>query len=209
MIPLESSEAETSYHKRILFVCLFNLQRSVIAEGMFRKLLAADGSSDADGIDVTSAGFIGPGVKAWFRDMRLDIPEPIFGREMPGATRNSLLARGLDVSAYRSRTADGDLLASSDLVICMLPEIRRDMIDVYPEVEPRAFILQDFLDDDTQFYWEKTDTFPHDNTYYEFVHNDQVYVDVVIGQLEESLGRAYPQILARLRGRETTGGPSQ
>lgn len=209
MNPPPTNTGESKRPKRILFVCLFNLQRSVMAASMFRKLLAAEGFSDGKAIDVASAGFIGPGVKAWFRDMRLDIPEPIFGREMPGATRKALLARGLDVSAYRSRVADADLLASSDLVICMLPEIRRDMIDVYPEVEPRAFIMQDFLEGDTQFYWEKTDTFPHDNTYFEFVHNDQAYVDATIGQLEESLGRALPQILVRLRGQLPAGGPSQ
>ncbi len=199
VIPAEGGAEVTNNPKRVLFVCLFNLQRSVVAESMFEQLLAADGPAEVEGIEVLSAGFVGQGVRAWFRELGLAIPDPPFGREMPGATRTALLERGIDISGYRSREADLDLLTSSDLVICMLPEIRRDLVGAHRELEGKLFVLQDFLEAETEFYWEKTSTFPHDDTYFEFVHNDPAYVGTVIRELEESIGRAYPAIVDRLR----------
>lgn len=192
--------------KSVLFVCLYNLQRSVAAERMFQKLLAVHGSPGVECIEARSAGFIGRGMRAMFHELQLEVPEPPFGREMPGATRTELMERGMDVSAYRSREADLDLLASSELVICLLPEIRRDMVDAYPELEGKVCVLQDFLDDDVEFYWEKTDTFPHDDTYFEFVHNDRAYVGTVIAELEDVIRRAFPAIVDRVLGHREAGG---
>lgn len=202
----EGGGAVTNDRKRVLFVCLYNLQRSVAAEMMFRKLLGADSPPGADTIDAGSAGFIGRGMRAMFHELRLEVPEPTFDREMPVATRTALMDRGMNVSAYRSREADPGLLASSELVVCMLPGIRRDMVEMYPELEGRVYVLQDFLSEDIEFYWEKTDTFPHDDTYFEFVHNDKAYVETVIAELEKFIGRAFPAIVDRVLEHTEAGG---
>jgi hypothetical protein len=45
--------------KKVLFICLFNVERSVTAEAIFRKMLAEASVSYADEIEVTSRGFVG------------------------------------------------------------------------------------------------------------------------------------------------------
>ena len=74
----------------VLFICLGNICRSPYAEAVLRVRAA--------GIDVASAGFIGP------------------GRSPPERALDAARARGIDHASHRSREVTADMLARADTV---------------------------------------------------------------------------------------------
>src|SRR6185312_12256998 len=79
--------------RSILAVCYGNICRSPMAAALFGRALA--------GVDIASAGFIGPGR-----------PSP---REAVAAAANA----GVDLSDHRSRLLTPDLVRWADLVVVM------------------------------------------------------------------------------------------
>lgn len=83
----------------ILFICTANICRSPMAEAIFRDKAQKRGFTDWQ---VSSAG-------TWATVER-------------GASRNGVIVmakRGLDISQHRARMVTGEMLADSDLVLCM------------------------------------------------------------------------------------------
>lgn len=84
-----------------MFVCHGNVCRSPYAAGAFRRLLAPSIGRTAR---VDSAGFIGP------------------GRPPPTTAIDAAAARGVDLSAHRSRALTPEGVRSASIVVVMEPE---------------------------------------------------------------------------------------
>lgn len=88
-------------HVRVLFVCLGNICRSPMAEGVFRKLVADAGLADA--VEVDSAG-----THAYHVD---EPPDP--------RAQAAVRRRGIDISGLRGRQALADDFARFDYILAM------------------------------------------------------------------------------------------
>lgn len=107
----------------ILLVCTANQCRSPIAEALLRRRLDQAGVSAT----VTSAGLRSGGQRATDHSIA------------------TVAARGLDLSAHRSRQLDAALIRSADLIICMAREHVREVAVIEPEALARSFTLKELV----------------------------------------------------------------
>lgn len=120
---------------RVLFVCLGNICRSPLAEGVFRAKVEAAGLDRAIQIDSAGTG-------AWH------VGEPPDPRSVAVGRRH-----GLDLSAQRARQLTREDLSRFDVLIAMDASNRRNIIRLAPggDVEPlrgRLWLMRNFEFDD-------------------------------------------------------------
>ena len=108
--------------KRILFVCTGNLCRSPMAEVLFRHRIGSD-----SGWEAASAG--------------------TFDALGHPASENAVRAvkeLGLDLSRHHSQPLTAELLESADMIVVMTAEHRFHLLEVFPEVGNRVFLIKSF-----------------------------------------------------------------
>ena len=110
--------------KKILFVCTGNSCRSVMAEGLLKKMLESRGVSD---VRVLSAGThamngVGP------------TPETI----------QVMSSRGIDVTSHRGQLITPELVTHADAIFCMEGFHRDLVLEMDPRAEGKAFLLRTF-----------------------------------------------------------------
>jgi protein-tyrosine-phosphatase len=91
----------------IVFVCVFNRERSLVAECLYRDMLRKRATEYLDRIQVLSRGFVGGEIAEWMRVKSIPMPDPVFGQPPPERVTLRLRDRGIEVSGYRSRQIDG------------------------------------------------------------------------------------------------------
>jgi tRNA threonylcarbamoyl adenosine modification protein (Sua5/YciO/YrdC/YwlC family) len=115
--------------KTVLFVCTGNSCRSVMAEGLLRKKTQDMGRFD---IDVLSAGIMSQGgLPASFETLEL------------------LKRHDINASSHRSRPVTKELLDKSDLVLVMEDMHEQRILQSYPQVSTRMFLLKEFAKTDS------------------------------------------------------------
>ncbi len=181
--------------KQVLFVCIFNVKRSVIAEHLLRQSLNEMGEVFADAIEVSSAGFLGEEISKWFKDNNIPYPEPLYHRIPPDYILKLLLERGVDLSQHRSKPISKDILDNADLIIPLLDILKRDIVAAFPKYEGKIVLPREFIDTGKDFFWEDTSNVPNDGSMFEFAHNDPHYVNTVIEEIEEYIADASTSII--------------
>jgi protein-tyrosine phosphatase len=99
----------------VLFVCLGNICRSPMAEGVFRHAVAAAGAQDLFRIDSAGTG-------GWHAGSP---PDP--------RAQAALRKRGVDISGLCARQADEDDFYTFDLLLAMDADNRRDLLAIAPK----------------------------------------------------------------------------
>lgn len=110
--------------KKILFVCTGNSCRSIMAEGLMREALKRLGK---EGITVASAGV-----------------SAIDGFNPTKETVESMMARGIDVSAARSKSITEEMIKDYDLILVMTAHHRDEIIERFPQADHKTHILKKY-----------------------------------------------------------------
>ncbi len=105
---------------KILVVCLGNICRSAMAEGMLKNWLATKNSP----ISVSSAGLAA-----------------VVGREPPEFSIGLLKARNIDISTHRARQITEDLVREADLILVMEQGQKKKIESLYPFALGKVFLL--------------------------------------------------------------------
>jgi protein-tyrosine phosphatase len=186
--------------KHVLFVCIFNVKRSVVAQHMLHRMLTREGGNDPAKIKVSSAGFVGQEISEWFETNAIPYPDPLFNRAPSELIQTTMAERGFDISDHRSRPVDKEILKRSHLIIPLLEVLKSDLIAAYPEIENKIVLPNELLGNDTAFLWEDTTAVPNDSRMFDFAHGNQDYVTAVINEIEDFLHKSFHQILKCLLG---------
>jgi protein-tyrosine phosphatase len=101
--------------KSILFVCLGNICRSPIAEGLFRHIARQAGAADRFIIDSAGLG-------SWH-----------VGHPPDERAQAALAARGIEISDLRARQITGDDFERFDLILAMDRSNRQGLLKIAPK----------------------------------------------------------------------------
>lgn len=111
----------------VLFVCLGNICRSPMAEGVFRQVVADAGMSDFFRIDSSGTG-------SWH-----------VGRPPDIRAQQALGMRGIDISTQRARQVTRDDFKTFDLVVAMDRSNHERLMTLAPDVyEPNIRLLMKY-----------------------------------------------------------------
>ncbi len=181
--------------KHVLFVCIFNVKRSVVAQHLLHKMLTREREDYSASIKVSSAGIVGREISEWFKANAIPLPDPLFKRA-PSTLIQALMAdRGSDISGHQSRSVTKELLNESHLIIPMLTILKRDIISAYPEIESKIILPNELLENDVSFLWEDTTAVPNNENMFDFAHSNKAYVTDVIKEIDSFLQKSFPKIL--------------
>lgn len=131
--------------KYILFVCLGNRERSVIAENLLRQKLLDDYPQLAEKVVINSAGIIPRDYIRHAKERGIIFPNSPFGKRPSIYAMQYLAKKGIDISLYRSRELDKDLALGADLIVAVDSLIKDEVLHFYPEVSGRIFTFKEFV----------------------------------------------------------------
>lgn len=111
----------------VLFVCTGNTCRSPMAEGILNAKLSAEA---LEWTIVESAGTLGLS----------DTPPS-------GGAVEAAREEGVDISGYRSRPLDADLIEEADLILVMEPYHKEYVLLMQPDAVKKTYLLGEFYND--------------------------------------------------------------
>ncbi len=190
----------------LVFLCIRNRVRSVFSEFFFAKMLAERHAELVREVKVSSAGFFSKKLKDQLISMHVSIPEPFYNQPMAEPTRLELLKRDIDVSReWRSKELTPGMVKSAHLIVTALPEQKEELIDLFPDARSKIVTAREMSEWDGYLIFEDRTGLPMDDSYWDYVEENPDFVSKVISELEETLVRAFPNILRHL-GLESRGG---
>jgi len=111
--------------KNILFVCTGNTCRSIMAEGLFKKIFKEKGENSLRNIQSAGTAVI-PGI--------LPTPEAIL----------VMSEQNIDISKHHSQSINEDLIKNADLILVMTNEHREYILKKFPFANYKIFLLKKY-----------------------------------------------------------------
>jgi len=128
----------------ILFVCCGNRERSVIAENLLRQRLKDTRPQLLDKVDIGSAGIFPRAYLEHASEHGLVFEYPYFGKSPNIYAIDYLAQRGIDISLYRSRQLNKNMVVEAGLILAVDRRIRDEILQIYPESSGRVFTFKEF-----------------------------------------------------------------
>ncbi|MFH1112513.1 MAG: hypothetical protein V1792_01205, partial [Pseudomonadota bacterium] len=182
----------------LVFVCVSNMGRSVFAEFFLPKIIREAAGDLLGRFNTTSAGFIPQAIKDHLAELNIDIPDPFYGRPIPETTRSFLAGKGIIVPPdWRSKELTPAMVEGADLIITAIPQQKEDLCSLYPETTGKILTIREISRWEGGLKFESFTRLPKDNTYWEYVEEDEDYVTTILSEMEKCLTLAFPHILER------------
>lgn len=110
---------------RVLFVCTANVCRSPLAEAIFNRKVLEAGVEDR--IWSTSTG-------TWAAE------------GVPASSMTKLVAmeNGLNLETHRSTAITLEMIKTNDLILCMTPVHKKDLLEIFPHLKHKIYTLREF-----------------------------------------------------------------
>jgi len=128
----------------ILFVCCGNRERSVIAENLLRQRLKDKHPQLLDKVDIGSAGIFPRAYLEHASEHGLVFEYPYFGKNPNIYAIDYLAQIGTDISLYRSRQLNKNMVVEAGLILAVDRRIRDEILQIYPESSGRIFTFKEF-----------------------------------------------------------------
>ncbi len=110
---------------KVLFVCTANVCRSPLAEAIFNRKVLEEGLEES--IWSSSTG-------TWASE------------GVPASSLTKIVAaeNGLNLETHRSTAITLDMIKNTDLILCMTPVHKKDLLQIFPHFQNKIFTLREF-----------------------------------------------------------------
>ena len=187
----------------LIFICISNRVRSPFAEFLFPKMMREWDERLVDKVKVSSAGFISQKLRDRLAKVHVSFPDPFYNRFMAETTQGALLKKGITVpDEWKSKELSPEMVEDADLLITALPEQQEELVNLYPRDRFKIFTTREMSRWEEYLIFEDFGVCPMDNTFWNYVEENPDYVSKVISAMEETLIRAFPNILRQFGIRE-------
>ncbi len=140
--------------KRVVFISVANVGRSVTEEYLFRQVI--EDMDLAGKISVSSAGVCNDEIIKTMPEMEriweeYGKPEVLWGNRAYSGTIAALAKRGIDASKHVSKPLTKEMVKTAALIIPTSPMQKTTIISAYPSTKDKVYTLDEINDSTTIF----------------------------------------------------------
>jgi len=149
-----------------------------------------------------SCGFISQKMRERIAALQVGFPDPFYGRTLALSTRTVLLEEGIAVpDGWRTKPLTPEVVKEADMIVVVLPEQKKDLIELYPEAVPKIFTIKEISQWEDRLIWEEGfmhNRIPSDIYFWDYVEENLDHVSIALSQMKKMLIMAYSDILDKL-----------
>ncbi len=193
--------------KGILFVCIGNRLRSVLAEHIFSNLLSRADQNLVREINISSAGVVASECVDCAKK-RGHIPQQssstavayiskaFFGKPPASSAVAAMAKRGIDLSGCRSREVDREMNEAASLILTAVKANKHGVLELFPETEGRVFTFMEFMGGNLYYLFDDCHNLaPELSCGQVDFGNDPAVTEALIAEVEESLTKSMRKII--------------